>query len=88
MQTLKLEFHSDPGHGWLKVPRSIVKKLGIQVSPYSFEKGEFLYLEEDCDASRFDAAAKAQGIAFEVTECVSNTMSAIRNYRRVSMVNL
>ena len=48
--------HDDPGHGWLEVQESDLKELGLKVadfSGYSYRKGNRLFLEEDCDASKF-----------------------------------
>ena len=48
--------HDDPGHGWLEVQESDLKELGATVndfSGYSYRKGNRLFLEEDCDASKF-----------------------------------
>jgi hypothetical protein len=44
-------FHEDPGHGWLQVPITLAKKLGIEanISGYSYMDSKFYYLEEDCD---------------------------------------
>jgi hypothetical protein len=67
----RLTFMSDPGHGWLKVPLVEIAALEIegQISPYSFIKGRFAYLEEDSDCSRYLAARTAQGIPRpEITE--------------------
>lgn len=63
-------FYSDPGHGWLQVPRSLLRELGIegQVSPYSYQRLDDAFLEEDCDYSLFAKAMKEAGIQFEVTE--------------------
>lgn len=54
-------FHSDPGHGWLEVPRSLLNELGIEnaISPYSYVRGGAAFLEEDCDAGLFRAAYEA-----------------------------
>jgi len=51
----KYIFHSDAGHGWLEVPKSELKSLGIKdkISRYSYIDGDNAYLEEDCDASVF-----------------------------------
>ena len=48
-------FHSDAGHGWLAVKRTELQRLGIEdeISPWSFEKGGTVYLEEDSDADKF-----------------------------------
>ena len=42
-------FISDPGHGWLEVPRSLLSELGIleEITTYSYQKKELVYLEED-----------------------------------------
>jgi hypothetical protein len=58
-----LTMHTDPGHGWLEVPRGLLDTLGIAaaISPYSYIKGDRAYLEEDCDAGRFLDAMKAAG---------------------------
>ena len=59
----KYTFFEDPGHGWLQVPIAELQALGIagQISSYSYRRGEFAYLEEDCDYSRFVEARKAAG---------------------------
>ena len=59
-----LTFISDPGHGWLKVPLAEIAALGIEeeISLYSFIKGPYAYLEEDCDCPRYLEARAAQGI--------------------------
>jgi hypothetical protein len=51
----KFDFLSDPGHGWIKVPRALINSLGIaaNISRYSYQRGEFAYLEEDRDLSVF-----------------------------------
>ena len=50
-------FHSDPGHGWLEVARADLEALGLlsSISHYSYQRGERVYLEEDCDATKFYA---------------------------------
>jgi hypothetical protein len=60
----RLTFISDPGHGWLKIPLPEIAALGIegQISPYSFIEGEFAYLEEDCDCTRYLEARETQGL--------------------------
>src|SRR5208283_3098652 len=56
-----LTFHTDAGHGWLQVPRKALFDLGIaaSISRYSYVKGDFAFLEEDCDAPKYLAALKA-----------------------------
>ena len=48
-------FLSDGGHGWLKVSKDRLSKLNLldKISPYSYMRGNFVYLEEDCDLSLY-----------------------------------
>ena len=54
----KYRFYTDPGHGWLAVKRQELIDLNIieKISGFSYQKGQTVYLEEDCDASLFLAA--------------------------------
>lgn len=65
---LEITYHADPGHGWLEVPRRILKNLKIEdkISRYSYAQGETAYLEEDCDAAVFVRAAEALGLEMVV----------------------
>ena len=51
-------FFSGPGHGWLEVPLKLAKLLELikEISVYSYydAKKEILFLEEDCDAPKFN----------------------------------
>ncbi len=58
-------FIEDPGHGWLEVPLRELVELGISqdISAFSYmsraggqASETMVYLEEDCDAPRFDQA--------------------------------
>jgi hypothetical protein len=82
---IEVQWYSDPSHGWLKVHRSFLFKLDIanKISPYSYTDGvhgNFVYLEEDCDAPRLMTAAKEQGwtLVFQEEEH-TNHSSTIRN---------
>ena len=70
MTTRKLTFHTDPAHGWLEVPRADLDTLDIahQISAYSYERADRVYLEEDCDAMRYLEAARAAGWKVTSTE--------------------
>lgn len=74
-------FHMDGGHGWLAVPLEDIRKLGIKVSAYSYFRGNTVYLEEDCDASKF-AEAHKQFTGKEVKEKTfhDGDNSPIRSY--------
>ena len=53
--TENFTFYEDASHGWLEVPKSLLKELGIadQISSYSYQSGDMVYLEEDADLSLF-----------------------------------
>ena len=74
--------YSDPGHGWAKVKRSELQKLGIleQISRYSYQKGEYVYLEEDADLTLFVNTQKEQGVNTTFREHSSDRLSRIRSY--------
>jgi len=84
MKTLNLNFYSDPSHGWLEVKRSDLIKLGIEdeISGYSYQKGANVYLEEDCDMSRFVDAATAAGWAIKYAEFHNDDELFIRLFNR------
>lgn len=52
------DYIQDPGHGWIKVPVSLLLELKIadDITCFSYYRAGFAYLEEDCDASRFFSA--------------------------------
>lgn len=55
MKKLKVTEFSDSQHGWLAVKRSLINELGLanEISHFSYQKGETVYLEEDSDATKF-----------------------------------
>lgn len=77
-------FYSDAGHGWLKVPYKDIVDLNIEndITEYSFKKGKYVYLEEDCDAQLF-AEKKEQQTGKELDYKVHNIkcLSKIRAYK-------
>jgi hypothetical protein len=92
MKTQKLTFHCDRGHGWLEVPREDIDALGLadQISAYSYamasthKRAGMVYLEEDCDASRYLDAAKAAGYTLQIVEKYTDGDSPIRNMAQFS----
>ncbi len=77
------DFISDPGHGWVKVPVTLLLELGIEsdISPFSYYRDGFAYLEEDCDASRFFAAMDKAGRPWKLRERVAcRRRSRVREY--------
>lgn len=84
---MKFNFYSDGGHGWVKVKIALLKKLGIleKITSYSYMRGEYAYLEEDCDFSTFILALRAKGIEPQFIDHHANKSSRIRNYQHFSI---
>jgi hypothetical protein len=84
MNKIKLKFYSDPGHGWVAVKRKIVYDMDLagKISPYSYQRGKTVYLEEDCDASLLVEALRERGIEIAVEESTTDRTSPIRSYER------
>jgi hypothetical protein len=80
----RFTYYNDPGHGWLAVKRklaqSIMGEQFMEISPYSYQKGDTIYLEEDCDMHRFLECVKNGGIAYVICHKHTNKYSPIRRY--------
>jgi hypothetical protein len=81
------KFISDPGHSWLEVPLTELHALGIanKISSYSYQTGDLVYLEEDCDAAIFAQAKKARNEPLPIEE-VFQENTFIRNLPRFAGV--
>lgn len=79
---MKIKFYSDCGHGWAAVKRQTLIDMGIidKVSTYSYQRGQSVYLEEDCDLSLLIGVLKAKGITPVYKESHTNGRSPIRSY--------
>lgn len=80
---MKLKFYCDAGHGWLAVKRELLIKLNIlnEISEYSYQRGNTVYLEEDMDAGTLLEALNDSHIDHEIIS--PNTWpdrSVIRSY--------
>ena len=77
-------FHTDAGHGWLEVSREELAMLHIDdaISAYSYQAGDKVYLEEDCDAALFVDALANLGVKFTFNTVTSNGDSPIRMLKR------
>lgn len=77
---------SDPGHSWLKVPKTILNRdIGPHwrkhFSCFSYEKRGNVYLEEDCDLCKFIELMTAAGKTIKIREKrQSDSCSRIRRY--------
>lgn len=83
MRTLKFVLYADPSHGWVKVKRDQLIRMGIlnRISGYSYERGQYIYLEEDTDASEFFNRLDALGKKWEVVyKTTISKQSKVRGY--------
>lgn len=73
-------FYTDPGHGWLRVPHSHIKKLGLEymITSFSYRNSTYAYLEEDSDMPLFTKTAQERGWVLWIERKNSNTSSKIR----------
>lgn len=79
--------YTDAGHGWAKVKKQFLNKLGIQnlITSYSYQRGDYAFLEEDIDLTTLCSALEANNIPFAFDEKrAHNRPSKIRSYERYS----
>ena len=80
----EFDFYEDCGHGWMKVKKELLSEMGIadKITPFSYERGKYAYLEEDCDLTTFCRRFKDMyGEEVKYKTHYSNR-SAIRDYNR------
>jgi hypothetical protein len=89
-KTFTCTVYTDPGHGWFKVKRSVLHNLGIadKITSYSYQRGEWVYLEEDVDAFELHQALKQHGTTLRVVEKHTDKDSRIRSYERYKPFNV
>jgi len=82
MKNLKLNYFTDPGHGWVSVKLQTLIDLGIadKISTYSYIRGNSAYLEEDCDLGLLFATCDAIGLKIDLITKHTNNRSPIRSY--------
>ena len=82
MKKITINCYTDPGHGWYKVPLSVLDKIGIRgfITPYSYMRGDHAYLEEDLDASTLIQRLKHLGVSVKIKEFHTDRTSKIRSY--------
>jgi hypothetical protein len=85
---LNLNYHTDPGHGWLEVDRNHLVELGIneKITSYSYQKGNKVYLEEDVDMGTYLKTLKDNLVQFNIIDLPQDRMSKIRNYKPYSSI--
>lgn len=82
MKTRSFDYFIDPGHGWVKVRKRLLLDLGIAsgITSYSYERGDYAYLEEDCDMGALYTALHARGIEPKLRHRYADRNSRIRSY--------
>ena len=85
---ITITLHTDPGHSWGEIKMGdLPLKLRKKISPYSFQKGNSLFLEEDCDLGLAVDFYKESGITFSVKSVIYNNDCKIRCYERCNYSN-
>lgn len=83
---MKLNFYTDPSHGWLKVPMDVFKGLAAaivgQISHCSYMTPDAVFLEEDSDAPKFIKHLREKGVEVDLKFHSVNNSSRIRTYGR------
>jgi hypothetical protein len=81
-RSITFNYYQDPGHGWVRVSVGLLHGLKIAhlITPYSYRREDYAYLEEDCDLGRLYQAAQAAGITIKLREHWTNKRSKIRSY--------
>jgi hypothetical protein len=82
-KSLTLNFYQDPGHAWAKIAIKKLQQLGIagQISRYSYMRGQYAYLEEDCDLGLLFKTCDAAGITLKLKSFICRERrSKIRSY--------
>lgn len=81
-RSLTINYYQDPAHGWARVSIGLLHGLKIagDISPWSYRRNDYAYLEEDSDLARLMAACEAAGITVKLREFHTNKTSKIRSY--------
>ena len=81
---MKLKYYTDPGHGWIAIKRKVLNDLEVadKITVFSYQKGQTVYLEEDCDAFLVMQKLSEKGITVNFDRKHTNNRSPIRNYNR------
>ena len=80
----KLMMFEDPGHGWCRVRRAekLFQKVAKEITSYSYQRGDYVYLEEDYDLGLYYKACVEAGYEIEwVYNVARERMSKIRSYQ-------
>jgi len=85
---VNITLHCDPGHSWGEIKMGdLPLKIRKTISPYSFKKGNSLFLEEDDDLGKAVAFYKESGVTFSVKYVEYKDDAPIRRYPRCNYNN-
>jgi hypothetical protein len=90
MKSRTFAVYSDPGHAWVKVHIPFLARLlgadwRSKFTPFSYERGDYAYLEEDLDAATLQEQCRLLGIqpVFRHVSYAERNYSRIRNYQPI-----
>tara|TARA_R110000796_G_scaffold241676_1_gene363439 strand:- start:82 stop:336 length:255 start_codon:yes stop_codon:yes gene_type:complete len=84
MTEQNLKWIIDDAHGWLRVDKLKYIRSNFRASPYSYYDDQYVYLEEDCDASLYINEHK---VINDIPVQMINGLSQIRNLDHISIGN-
>jgi hypothetical protein len=85
MKTFTIIVYNDPSHAWGKVKRKVLENLGVaqEISSYSYQYKDNVYLEEDADLSLVCRHLLFNtDVQIKFVEKHTNRESRIRSYER------
>ena len=85
MKTFTIIVYNDPSHAWGKVKRKVLENLGVaqEISSYSYQYKDNVYLEEDADLSLVCRHLLFNSdVQIKFVEKHTNRESRIRSYER------
>jgi hypothetical protein len=85
MKTFTIIVYNDPSHAWGKVKRKVLDNLGVaqEISSYSYQYKDNVYLEEDADLSLVCRHLLFNSdVQIKFVEKHTNRDSRIRSYER------
>ena len=91
MKTRTFQVLSDPNHGWVKVSKPFIKALfgtywRKSFTCCSYERGDFVYLEQDQDMTTLVIKLKEQCIKPIWKPTRSNQLSRVRSYQHLQPI--
>jgi len=81
-RNITVQIFEDPGHGWARVPKQRLQRLGIadRISIYSYQNGTNAFLEEDCNLGVLISALRERGYKICFRTHHTNRSSKIRSF--------